>query len=187
MLLLIDNYDSFTYNLFQYFSELGADVKVVRNDEISLDDAINYTPEKLVISPGPCTPINAGISNELVNYFSGKIPVLGVCLGHQCIGYVNGGNISGAREIMHGKTSLIDHDGKGLFKGISNPFEAIRYHSLVVDSNNLPKDLEVTAWTEDGTIMGLRNKSKIIEGIQFHPESIMTKVGHDILKNFLDM
>ena len=187
MILLIDNYDSFTYNLFQYFSELGAEVKVARNDEISLDDAVELCPEKLVISPGPCTPLKAGISNELVEYFSGKIPVLGVCLGHQCIGYVSGGKIAGAKEIMHGKTSLIHHDGKGLFLGISNPFEAIRYHSLVVEVDDLPDDLEVTAWTEDGTIMGLRNKSTIVEGIQFHPESIMTKDGHDILSNFLKM
>ncbi len=185
MILLIDNYDSFTYNLYQYLSELGADVHVVRNDEATIEDVAEMSPEKIVISPGPCTPEKAGISNEVVRRFGPTSPILGVCLGHQCIGYAYGGAVGGAGEIMHGKTSMVHHDGKGVFEGIPNPFEAIRYHSLAVYEEDLPGDLEVTAWTDGGIIMGVRHKTHPVEGIQFHPESIMTRVGHDILRNFL--
>lgn len=186
MILLIDNYDSFTYNLYQYLCELGADVNVVRNDETTIEEIDEMAPQKIVISPGPSTPENAGISNDVVRHFGERIPTLGVCLGHQCIGYAYGGKVSGAGEIMHGKTSLIHHDGKGVFKGLSNPFEAIRYHSLAIHKDHLPNELEMTAWTENGIIMGVRHKRYPVEGIQFHPESIMTKVGHDLLRNFLD-
>ncbi len=186
MILLIDNYDSFTYNLYQYLSELGAAVEVARNDQITLEDIEDMAPEKIVISPGPCTPDKAGISNDVIRRFSDHIPTLGVCLGHQCIGYAYGGIVGGASEIMHGKMSLIYHDGKGVFRGLPNPFEAIRYHSLAIYRDQLPRDLEVTAWTDKGIIMGVRHKQHPVEGIQFHPESIMTKVGHDLLRNFLE-
>ena len=185
MILLIDNYDSFTYNLYQYLCELGAEVSVVRNDKITLDQIRDMNPEKIVVSPGPCTPDKAGISNEVVGEFGPIIPVLGVCLGHQCVGQTFGGIVGKAGEIMHGKTSLIHHDGEGVFSGIPSPFEAIRYHSLVVYKEDLPDELEVTAWTESGIVMGLRHKEYEIQGIQFHPESIMTQYGKEILGNFL--
>lgn len=185
MILLIDNYDSFTYNLYQYLCELGAEVSVVRNDKITLDQIRDMNPEKIVVSPGPCTPDKAGISNEVVGEFGPIIPVLGVCLGHQCVGQTFGGIVGKAGEIMHGKTSLIHHDGEGVFFGIPSPFEAIRYHSLVVYKEDLPDELEVTAWTENGIVMGLRHKEYEIQGIQFHPESIMTQYGKEILGNFL--
>ncbi|MQF69361.1 aminodeoxychorismate/anthranilate synthase component II [SAR202 cluster bacterium AD-804-J14_MRT_500m] len=186
MILLIDNYDSFTYNIYQYLCELGADVVVVRNDKISVDDVVKMNPEGIVISPGPCTPLEAGISNDVILHMGQRVPILGVCLGHQAVGYVFGATVGIAEEIMHGKTSLVFHDGKGVYKGLPNPFEAIRYHSLVVYPESLPESLEITARTSKGLIMGLRHKSLPVEGIQFHPESIMTKVGHDVLKNFLD-
>ena len=185
MILLIDNYDSFTYNLYQYLCELGAEVSVVRNDKITLGQIRNMNPEKIVVSPGPCTPDKAGISNEVVREFGPLIPVLGVCLGHQCVGQTFGGIVGKAGEIMHGKTSLIHHDGEGVFSGIPSPFEAIRYHSLVVYKEDLPNELEVTAWTESGIVMGIRHKKYDIQGIQFHPESIMTQYGKEILGNFL--
>ena len=185
MILLIDNYDSFTYNLYQYLCELGAEVSVVRNDKITLDQIRDMNPEKIVVSPGPCTPDKAGISNEVVGEFGPIIPLLGVCLGHQCVGQTFGGIVGKAGEIMHGKTSLIHHDGEGVFFGIPSPFEAIRYHSLVVYKEDLPDELEVTAWTENGIVMGLRHKEYEIQGIQFHPESIMTQYGKEILGNFL--
>ena len=187
MILLIDNYDSFTYNLYQYLSELGADVEVVRNDKMTIKDIDAMGPEKIVISPGPCTPKEAGISNDVITHFGARTPTLGVCLGHQCIGDAYGGVVGGAGEIMHGKTSLIHHDGGGVFNGLPNPFEAIRYHSLAVYEENLPDELKVTAWADGGVIMGVRHKRYPVEGIQFHPESIMTKVGHDLLRNFLEM
>lgn len=186
MVLLIDNYDSFTYNLYQYLCELGADVRVVRNDQVTLEDIEDMAPDKIVISPGPCTPQKAGISNDVIRHFGSRTPLLGVCLGHQCIGYAYGGTVGGAGEIMHGKMSLIHHDGKGLFRGLPNPFEAIRYHSLAIYRQDLPEELEVTAWTDKGIIMGVRHKRHPVEGIQFHPESIMTKVGKDLLQNFLE-
>ena len=185
MILLIDNYDSFTYNLYQYLSELGAEIRVVRNDEITIGDIDKLSPEKIVISPGPCTPEKAGISNDVVRHFGSTTPTLGVCLGHQCVGYAYGGTVGSAGEIMHGKTSMIYHDGRTLFEGIENPFEAIRYHSLAIYREDLPEDLDVTAWTDDGIIMGVRHKTDPVEGIQFHPESIKTRFGHDILRNFL--
>ena len=185
MILLIDNYDSFTYNLYQYLCELGAEVSVVRNDKITLDQIRDMNPEKIVVSPGPCTPDKAGISNEVVREFGPIIPGLGVCLGHQCVGQTFGGIVGKAGEIMHGKTSLIHHDGEGVFSGIPSPFEAIRYHSLVVYKEDLPNELEVTAWTESGIVMGIRHKKYDIQGIQFHPESIMTQYGKEILGNFL--
>ena len=187
MILLIDNYDSFTYNLYQYLCELGADVEVRRNDKTSIEEIEELAPEKIVISPGPCTPKEAGISNEVINHFGEQIPTLGVCLGHQCIGDAYGGTVGGAGEIMHGKMSVIHHDGEGVFKGLPNPFDAIRYHSLAIYKEDMPEDLEVTAWTDNGIVMGVRHKSHPVEGIQFHPESIMTKVGHDLLRNFLEM
>ena len=187
MILLIDNYDSFTYNLYQYLCELGADVHVARNDEITVAEIEQLAPEKIVISPGPRTPEKAGVSNDVVRRFGGRTPTLGVCLGHQCVGYSYGGTVGPAGEIMHGKMSLIHHGGTGLFHGIPNPFEAIRYHSLAVYREDLPEELEVTAWTDKGVIMGVRHKSHPVEGVQFHPESIMTKVGMDILRNFLEM
>jgi anthranilate synthase/aminodeoxychorismate synthase-like glutamine amidotransferase len=186
MLLLIDNYDSFTYNLFQYLCELGQDVKVVRNDKISIDAIAKLNPERIVISPGPGTPLDAGISIDAIRHFGPKLPILGVCLGHQCIGYAYGGTVAGAGEIMHGKSSMIKHDGKGVFAGLPNPFKAIRYHSLAVMRDALPDCLEVTAETDGGIIMGLRHRKYPTEGVQFHPESIMTDVGKDVLKNFLD-
>ena len=187
MILLIDNYDSFTYNLYQYLCELGADVLVVRNDQTTLEEIADSAPERIVVSPGPCTPEQAGISNEVIRRFGPTTPTLGVCLGHQCVGYSFGGTVAGAGEIMHGKMSLVHHDGRGLFKGLESPFEAIRYHSLAVYREGLPEELEVTAWTGSGLIMGVRHRRYPVEGIQFHPESIMTKVGKDILRNFLDV
>ncbi len=186
MILLIDNYDSFTYNLYQYLCELGADVVVARNDKISLEEIEAMAPQGIVVSPGPCTPKEAGISGEVVARFGEKLPVLGVCLGHQTIGYTYGGTVEQAPEIMHGKTSMVYHEGKGLYEGLPNPFEAIRYHSLIVNPESLPESLEVTSRTEDGIVMGLRHKSLPVEGVQFHPESIMTRVGHDLLRNYLN-
>ena len=186
MLLLIDNYDSFTYNLFQYLSELGEEVRVVRNDKITIEEIEKISPERIVISPGPGTPDKAGISNEVVRHFGARLPVLGVCLGHQCIGYSYGGKIERAGEIKHGKLSDIHHDGKGIFAGLPNPFSAIRYHSLAVMRDSLPDCLEVSAWTSTGILMGVRHRQFFhVEGIQFHPESIMTTVGKDLLSNFL--
>ena len=185
MLLLIDNYDSFTYNLFQYSSELGKEVVVVRNDKTSLKQIKQMKPQRIIISPGPGTPLKAGISNDIIRHFGSRLPILGVCLGHQCIGYSYGGKIVRAKEIMHGKSSLIHHTGQGMFSGLPSPFSAIRYHSLVVERNRLPDCLEVTAWTDDGTIMALRHRQYPVEGVQFHPESFMTKAGKDMLKNFL--
>ena len=185
MILLIDNYDSFTYNLYQYLCELGADVKVVRNDQLTLEDIKDMAPERIVISPGPCTPERAGISNDVVRHFGAKTPLLGVCLGHECIGYAYGGRVESAGEIMHGKTSLIHHDGKGVFQGLPNPFQGMRYHSLAVQEEDLPDSLEITARTYNGLIMGLRHKEYPVEGVQFHPESILTEVGKDLLRNFL--
>ncbi len=187
MLLLIDNYDSFTYNLYQYLSELGEEVQVFRNDKISLEEMERLAPELIVISPGPGTPQQAGISNDVIKHFGRRLPVLGVCLGHQCIGYSVGGKVAGAGEIKHGKSSLIHHDGRGLYEGLPNPFPAIRYHSLAVMSDGLPDCLEISAWTENGIIMGLRHRKYPIEGVQFHPESIMTEIGKDLLKNFIAM
>ena len=190
MLLMIDNYDSFTYNLVQYFGELGVDVEVHRNDQITVEEIEQKDPEWIVISPGPCTPNEAGISVDTIRYFAGRKPILGVCLGHQSIGQAFGGEIVHAGAIMHGKTSMIHHNDKGLFKGIPNPFEATRYHSLVIDKATLPEELEITAWTEtpDGDldeIMGVRHRDYPIEGMQFHPESILTEHGHELLRNFL--
>ncbi len=185
MLLLIDNYDSFTYNLFQYLSELGEEVMVVRNDKTTLDEIDRMKPQRIVISPGPSTPLRAGISNDVIRHFGSRLPILGVCLGHQCIGYSYGGSFGQAREIMHGKSSLIYHNSQGVLAGLPNPFSAIRYHSLMVQRERLPDCLEITAWTDDGTIMGLRHRQHPVEGVQFHPESFMTEVGKDVLKNFL--
>jgi anthranilate synthase component 2 len=182
---MVDNYDSFVYNLVQYFGELGADLKVVRNDKITLAQIRRMKPQAIVISPGPGSPEEAGISVEIVREFAGRVPILGVCLGHQAIGYAFGGRIVRAKNLMHGKTSMIHHDGKGVFKGVENPFEATRYHSLLVDRKDFPSDLEVTAWTKAKEIMGLRHKKYPIFGVQFHPESIMTGQGKKILKNFL--
>ena len=187
MLLLIDNYDSFTYNLYQYITELGGDVEVHRNDQISVEDCLAMKPERVVISPGPCSPKEAGISVDLVTAFEGEAPLLGVCLGLQCIGEAYGGIVEYAGEIMHGKTSLIEHDGKGVFEGIPSPFEAIRYHSLAIRPDGVPEVLEVSARTERGIVMAARHREFAIEGVQFHPESIMTQHGHALLKNFLEM
>jgi anthranilate synthase component 2 len=191
MLLMIDNYDSFTYNLVQYLGELGVEVRVVRNDELSVADALALKPERIVISPGPCTPNEAGISVELIRAAAGRVPMLGVCLGHQSIGQAFGGRIVKAHAVMHGKTSPIHHRGQGVFAGLDAPFEATRYHSLVVERASLPAELEVTAWTEtDGgeldEIMGMRHRELSIQGVQFHPESILTQHGHALLRNFLD-
>jgi anthranilate synthase/aminodeoxychorismate synthase-like glutamine amidotransferase len=186
MLLMIDNYDSFTYNLVQYLAEIGQEVKVVRNDKISIEEINKLNPQYIVISPGPCTPNEAGISLELIEAFKGKIPILGVCLGHQSIGQAFGGSIIHAQTIMHGKTSKIFHNNKGVFKGIKNPFIATRYHSLVIDRESLPNCFDITAWTDDNEIMGIKHKELAIEGVQFHPESILSEHGHDLLKNFLD-
>jgi len=185
LLLLIDNYDSFTYNLYQYLCELGATVRVARNDRITLREIEGLSPAGIVISPGPSTPERAGISNEVIRRFTAEIPILGVCLGHQCIGYAYGGKVSHAGEIMHGKSSLVHHDGRGVFRGLPSPFSAIRYHSLAIQRDSFPDCLEITAQTDRGIIMGVRHRTHPVEGIQFHPESIMTKVGKDILKNFL--
>ncbi|MGR9052220.1 MAG: anthranilate synthase component II [Gammaproteobacteria bacterium] len=189
--VMIDNYDSFTYNLVQYLGELGADVNVVRNDEVSIADIERMAPDKIVISPGPCTPKEAGISVEAITRFAGRVPILGVCLGHQSIGHAFGGRIIHAKSIMHGKTSAVYHNDQGVFKGLSNPFTATRYHSLVIEQATLPDCLEITAWTLDEAgrideIMGVRHKTLDVEGVQFHPESILTEHGHDLLKNFLD-
>ena len=186
MLLMIDNYDSFTYNLVQYLAEIGQEVEVVRNDKISIKEINKLNPRYIVISPGPCTPNEAGISLELIEAFKGKIPILGVCLGHQSIGQAFGGKIIHAQTIMHGKTSKISHNNKGVFKGIKNPFIATRYHSLVIDRESLPNCFDITAWTDDNEIMGIKHKELAIEGVQFHPESILSEHGHDLLKNFLD-
>ncbi len=190
MLLMIDNYDSFTYNLVQYLGELGADVRVYRNDQITPAEIKKLAPAQIVISPGPCTPNEAGVSVEAIKQFAGEIPLLGVCLGHQSIGQAFGGKIVHARELMHGKTSMIYHTGKGVFQGLPNPFEATRYHSLVIEKQSLPECLEITAWTQDAQgnmdeIMGVRHKTLDVEGVQFHPESILTQCGHDLLGNFL--
>jgi len=191
MLLMIDNYDSFTYNVVQYLGELGVEVQVVRNDEIEVADIAALAPEKIVISPGPCTPNEAGISMDVIRQYAGKLPILGICLGHQSIGQVFGGEVVRARQVMHGKTSPIHHRGEGVFAGLSQPFEATRYHSLVVSKDSLPDCLEITAWTETESgevdeIMGLRHRELDIEGVQFHPESILTAHGHDLLRNFLE-
>ncbi|MGA1072422.1 MAG: anthranilate synthase component II [Pseudohongiellaceae bacterium] len=192
MLLMIDNYDSFTYNIVQYLGELGADVAVHRNDAISLQEIEALAPAQIVISPGPCTPNEAGISMEVIRTFAGRIPLLGICLGHQSIGQVYGGDIVRAGRVMHGKISPIEHTGAGVFKGLAQPFNATRYHSLVIDKNTLPDCLEVTAWALDDAgereeIMGVRHKEFLVEGVQFHPESILSEQGHQLLKNFLDM
>ena len=185
MLLMIDNYDSFTYNLVQYFGELGAKVKVFRNDEITLEQIEMMKPDLLVISPGPCSPAEAGISVPAIKAFAGRIPLLGVCLGHQSIGAAFGGKVVHAKRLMHGKTSPVHHLDQGVFKGLPNPLVSTRYHSLAVERESLPDCLEVTAWTDDGEIMGLRHKTLDVEGVQFHPESILTQHGHDLLRNFL--
>ena len=185
MLLMIDNYDSFTYNLVQYLGELGEDVRVYRNDQITVEEIAQLQPGHIVISPGPCTPNEAGVSVDTVKRFGGKIPLLGVCLGHQSIGQAYGGRIVHAKRIMHGKTSMIHHTAEGVFVGLPNPFEATRYHSLVIERESLPACLELTAWTDDGEIMGIRHKELSVEGVQFHPESILTEHGHQLLENFL--
>jgi anthranilate synthase component 2 len=192
MLLMIDNYDSFTYNLVQYFGELGADVVVHRNDKITVEEIEKLNPGRIVVSPGPCTPNEAGISMAAIKHFAGKKPILGVCLGHQSIGQVFGGKIVRARQTMHGKTSMIYHKNVGVFSGLKNPYEATRYHSLVIEKDSVPDCLEITAWTQnaDGSmdeIMGVRHKQYAIEGVQFHPESILTEHGHDLLRNFLKL
>jgi len=191
MLLMIDNYDSFTYNLVQYLGELGADVRVYRNDRISVQEIEALQPEMIVISPGPCTPNEAGVSIDTIRQFAGRVPILGVCLGHQSIGQAFGGRVGHADAIMHGKTSMMHHSNAGVFRGLPNPFEATRYHSLVIEPDSLPDCLEVTAWTTDDSgdvdeIMGVRHKTMAVEGVQFHPESILTGCGHDLLKNFLE-
>lgn len=185
MLLMIDNYDSFTYNLVQYLGELGEDVRVFRNDKITVRQIEDMSPDRIVISPGPCSPREAGISIEVIRHFSGKIPVLGVCLGHQSIGAAFGGEIIRAERLMHGKTSLIHHDGRTLFEGLPEPFEATRYHSLLIRKEGLPACLEISAWTDADEIMGVRHREFIVEGVQFHPESILTTVGKDLLRNFI--
>jgi len=185
MLLMLDNYDSFTYNLVQYFGELGEDVRVYRNDEITLAEIAALKPARIVVSPGPCSPAEAGISVPLIREFAGKIPLLGVCLGHQSIGAAFGGDIVHAKQLMHGKTSPVHHNNVGVFKGLPNPLTVTRYHSLAIKRETLPDCLEVTAWTDDGEIMGVRHKTLEVEGVQFHPESILTDRGHDLLKNFL--
>ncbi len=187
MLLMIDNYDSFTYNLVQYLGELGQEVEVHRNDEITLDEIGRLAPQRIVISPGPCTPNEAGVSVPLISRFAGTVPILGVCLGHQSIGQAYGGRIVRARQLMHGKTSPVHHTGVGVFRGLPSPFTATRYHSLVIERETLPECLEITAWTEDGEIMGVRHKTLAVEGVQFHPESILTEHGHAMLANFLEM
>jgi anthranilate synthase component 2 len=185
MLLMIDNYDSFTYNLVQYLGELGQEVKVIRNDEMTVDAIENLAPERIVVSPGPCTPNEAGVSLELIKRLAGRVPILGVCLGHQAIGQAFGGRIVHAKTLMHGKVSRIHHAGTGVFAGLPSPYDATRYHSLAIERASCPADLEVTAWTEDGEIMGVRHRSLPVEGVQFHPESILTEHGHALLRNFL--
>ncbi|MFH1563413.1 MAG: aminodeoxychorismate/anthranilate synthase component II [Nitrospirota bacterium] len=194
MILLIDNYDSFTYNLVQYLGEIGLDgdniaseLQVYRNDKITLAEIHNLSPDAILISPGPCTPLEAGISNDVIKEFAGKISILGVCLGHQCIGYVFGGEIIRADRLMHGKTSLIYHHGKGIYEGIESPFVATRYHSLIIKKDTLPDCFQITAWTQEGEIMGVRHKEYALEGVQFHPESILTKAGLNILRNFVNI
>jgi anthranilate synthase/aminodeoxychorismate synthase-like glutamine amidotransferase len=187
MLLMIDNYDSFTYNLVQYLGELGQELRVFRNDKITVSEIENLRPERIVISPGPCTPKEAGISIDVIKHFAGRVPILGVCLGHQSIGEAFGGDVVRAPYLMHGKTSMMHHDRKTIFEGLPNPFEATRYHSLIIKRETLPPVLEISAWTEDGIIMGVRHKEFIIEGVQFHPESILTTVGKDLLRNFLKL
>ena len=187
MLLMIDNYDSFTYNLVQYLGELGEEVQVVRNDAVSVDEVVARRPQRIVISPGPCSPAEAGISVPLIQRLAGRIPILGVCLGHQSIGAALGGSIVRADRIMHGKTSPIRHDGRTVFTGLSNPFEATRYHSLLIERASLPECLEISAWTDEGEIMGVRHRQHLLEGVQFHPESILTVEGKRLLKNFLDV
>lgn len=187
MILMIDNYDSFTYNLVHYLGELGEKVVVYRNDKISPREVERIDPDMIMISPGPCTPKEAGVSVDLINEFIGKKPILGVCLGHQSIAYALGGRIIRAKRLLHGKTSMIIHDGMGIHSGIPNPFEATRYHSLLVDEETLPSELEITAWTDEGEIMGIRHREYLLEGVQYHPESILTKCGKDILNNFITM
>ncbi|MCC7483802.1 MAG: aminodeoxychorismate/anthranilate synthase component II [Burkholderiales bacterium] len=186
MLLMIDNYDSFTYNLVQYLAELGEEVKVARNDEITLEEVERLAPARIVISPGPCTPSEAGVSVPLIGRFAGAIPILGVCLGHQAIGQAFGGKIVHAAKLMHGKVSPVHHDGRGVFRGLPDPFTATRYHSLAIERASLPGCLEVSAWTDDGEIMGVRHRTAAVEGVQFHPEAILTEHGHELLKNFLE-
>jgi len=186
-LLMIDNYDSFTYNLVQYFGELGEDVRTFRNDEITLEQIATLKPERICISPGPCTPNEAGVSVPVLKEFAGKVPILGVCLGHQGIGAAFGGKVVRAKQVMHGKTSVIHHTGVGVFKNLPNPFTVIRYHSLAIERESLPDCLEITAWTDDGEIMGVRHKTLPVEGVQFHPESILSEQGHELLKNFLSV
>ena len=185
MIILIDNYDSFVYNLAQYLGELGWEPAVYRNDQITLGEVESLNPSHIIISPGPCTPLEAGISNDIIWRFAGRIPILGVCLGHQCIGYVYGGRVIRAAVPTHGKSSLVYHDGKTVYKNLPNPFEAGRYHSLIVDRDTIPSPLALTAETDDGVVMGTRHKDYVVEGVQFHPESIMTEVGHNLLRNFL--
>jgi anthranilate synthase/aminodeoxychorismate synthase-like glutamine amidotransferase len=187
MLLMIDNYDSFTYNLVQYFGELGQDLKVYRNNKITISEIERMAPDRIVVSPGPCTPKDAGISIDVIRHFTGKVPILGVCLGHQAIGDAFGGDVIRAPYLMHGKTSMIHHDGRTVFSGLQNPFEATRYHSLIIKRETLPPVLEVSAWTDDGIIMGVRHRQYKLEGVQFHPESILTGVGKDLLRNFLKL
>ena len=187
MILVIDNYDSFTYNLVQYLAEMGEEVVVHRNDKITVEEIERLKPAKIIISPGPCSPKEAGISVETIKHFAGKTPLLGVCLGHQSIGYAFGGDVVRAGRLMHGKTSMIHHDGKGVFKGLPNPFEATRYHSLVIKRDTMPSCLEISAETDIGEVMGVRHKEFVIEGVQFHPESILTQNGKDLLRNFLEM
>jgi len=186
MLLMIDNYDSFTFNLVQYLAELGAKVKVVRNDQVTIDEIESYSPERIVISPGPCSPKEAGVSVEVIRHFGARVPLLGVCLGHQCIAHAFGGEVTYAKTLMHGKTSSVTHESLGVFTDIPSPFTATRYHSLAVDALKLPNCLEVTATTDDGEIMGMRHKDFPVQGVQFHPESILSEYGHQLLKNFLD-
>ena len=187
MILMIDNYDSFTYNLVHYLSELGEEVTVARNDKISLEDVGNMNPEIIVVSPGPCTPKEAGVSVDVIKEFAGRTPILGVCLGHQSMAYAYGAKIVRAGRLLHGKTSPIRHDEKGIYKDIPNPFEATRYHSLLIEKGTLPDDFEVSAWTDEGEIMGIRHKEHLMEGVQYHPESILTKHGKDILRNFINL
>jgi anthranilate synthase/aminodeoxychorismate synthase-like glutamine amidotransferase len=187
MILVLDNYDSFTYNLVQYLGEMGAEMVIFRNDQITLSEIEAMQPEKIVISPGPCTPKEAGISIDLIRKFGAQIPILGVCLGHQAIGEAFGGEVIRAPRLMHGKTSMIEHDGRAIYHQLPNPFEATRYHSLIIRRESMPDDLLITAWTQEGEIMGVRHKSFPVEGVQFHPESILTQAGKDLLKNFLTM
>jgi anthranilate synthase/aminodeoxychorismate synthase-like glutamine amidotransferase len=185
MILLLDNYDSFTYNLAQYLGQMGQELEVRRNDQISVEEVEALKPERIIVSPGPCTPKEAGISIPLIRRFAGRIPILGVCLGHQAIGAAFGGNVIRAQKLMHGKTSEIEHDGKTIFRGLPQPFTATRYHSLIVERESLPAELEISAETDDGTIMGLRHKKFRVEGVQFHPESVLTTSGFELLRNFL--